>query len=99
MTWVACGIESLRRRKRQSIKSRWKLNQPTPPLERSRVVVPDRAQSCRQASNVVFFRLGFLQVHHVEDGTPFIAGQGFLFSLTPGAIRWHLFRLNELGDF
>ena len=48
--------------------SRWQLNQPTPPLERRRVVVPDRAQSCRQTANVVFFRLGFLQVHHVHDG-------------------------------
>ena len=44
------------------------LNQMTPPLERRRVVVPDRAQSRCQAANVVFFRLGFLQVHHVHDG-------------------------------
>ena len=47
---------------------RGKLNQPTPPLERSRVVVLYRAQSCRQAANVVFFALGFLQIHHVHDG-------------------------------
>ena len=46
----------------------WQLNQPTPPLERRRVVVPDRAQSRGQAANVVFFRLGFLQVHHMYDG-------------------------------
>ena len=31
-------------------------------------MVPDRAQACCQALNVVFFRLGFLQVHHVHDG-------------------------------
>ena len=43
-------------------------NQPTPPLERSRGVVPCRAQSCCQATNVVFFALGFPQIHHVHDG-------------------------------
>ena len=45
-----------------------KLHQTTPPLEDSWVVVPDSAQSRRQTANVVFFRLGFLQVHHVNDG-------------------------------
>ena len=59
------------------------LNQPAPPLERSRVVVPDRAQSCRQAANVVFFRLGFLQVHHVHDGGQFLRLVCFRFSHQP----------------
>ena len=44
------------------------LNQPAPPPERSRVVVPDRAQSCRQAANEVLFLLGFPQTHQVADG-------------------------------
>ena len=49
------------------------LNQPAPPLERRRVVVPDRAQSRGQTANVVFLRLGFLQVHHV---TPLVSYSG-----------------------
>ena len=44
------------------------LNQTTPPLERLGVVVPDRAQSCRQAANEVLFLLGFPQTHDVADG-------------------------------
>ena len=47
---------------------RGKLNQPAPPLERRRVVVPHRVQSCRQAANEVLFLLGFPQTHHVADG-------------------------------
>ena len=46
----------------------YRLNQPTPPLEHRRVVVPYRAQSCRQASNEVLFLLGFPQTHDVADG-------------------------------
>ena len=44
------------------------LYQTTPPLERRSVVVPDRAQSCRQAANEVLFLLGFPQTHDVADG-------------------------------
>jgi hypothetical protein len=44
------------------------LYQMTPPLEALWVLVPDRAQSRGQTANVVFFALGFLQVHHVHDG-------------------------------
>ena len=59
------------------------LNQPSPPLERRRVVVPHRAQSRRQTANVVFFCLGFLQVHHVYDGGLFLQLVCFRFSHQP----------------
>ena len=54
------------------------LNQMTPPLERSRVVVPRRAQSRGQTANVVFLRLGFLQVHHVHDGVEYFVQERVL---------------------
>jgi len=40
-------LQQTRRQDQEGTGSRWQLNQPTPPLERRRVVVPDRAQSCR----------------------------------------------------
>ena len=64
-------------------------------------MVPDRAQSCRQAAHVVFFRLSFLQVHHVNDGGQFLWLICFRFSHQPlvfkaeGILRQQLKRLEN----
>ena len=82
----------------------WQLNQPTPPLERSRVVVPDGAQSCRQTAHVVFFRLGFLQVHHCDSSGHFLWLVCFRFSHQPsvckaeGFLRQQLKRLENCAQ-
>ena len=68
------------------------LNQPTPPLERRRVVVPHRARSCRQAANVVFLRLGFLQVHHVTPLVSFSGSYALGSAINPQFVSLKAFR-------
>ena len=67
------------------------LNQPTPPLERSRVVFPDRAQTRRQTANVVFFCLSFLQVHHVTPLVSFSGSYAFSSPINPQVLRLKAF--------
>ena len=63
------------------------LNQPTPPLKHRRVVVPYRAQSCRQAANEVLFLLGFPQTHDVADGVKHLVQKRVLQCVVGLAVR------------
>ena len=63
------------------------LNQPTPPLERRRIVVPYRAQPCRQAANVVLLLLGFPQTHDVADGVKHLVQERVLQCIVGLAVR------------
>jgi hypothetical protein len=50
-------------------------------------MVPDRAQSCGQAANVVFFRLGFLQLHHMIPLVSFSGSYAFGSAINPYFVR------------
>ncbi len=82
----------------------WKplvINQPAPPPEHRRVVVPDRAQPCRQAANEVLFLLGFPQTHHCDSAGQFLRLVCLRFSQQPsvfmaeGFLRQQLKRLEN----
>jgi hypothetical protein len=62
----------------------------------SRVVVPGRAQSCRQTTNVVFLRLGFLQVHYCDSGGQFLRLVCFRFSHQPLVFKAEAFLRQQL---
>ena len=63
---------------KSGFESCWQLNQPARPLERRRVVIPHRAQSCRKAANEVLFLLGFPQTHHMADGVKHLVKERIL---------------------
>ncbi|MDB4805248.1 hypothetical protein OAH16_01450 [bacterium] len=69
----------------------WQLNQPTPPLERRRVVVPDRAQSCRQVTNVVFLALNSSKLHHMTPLVSFSGSYAFGSAINPYFVRLKAF--------
>ena len=71
------------------------LYQMTPPLERGRVVFPDRAQTRRHTANVVFFRLSFLQVHHVTPLVSFSGSYALGSAINPQSVSLKAFCSNS----